>query len=199
MDRPTDAKAYKTKGVELRLLRDASWMPQGRIRRGWLLVEVCLYVGVLVLFNAYPQNVGIWFLTAEQRSFVPLLTSAFEAHLPWLNAWWSLSLLLALAKFGLGRWTMTLRWLDLGLRVFAIDLAVRLLVGGPLLGLEPGLAAGQGLQWASSLHERVAELNASLRLGLGLWLTLTVVRAMQTLLRLVRVAQPGLGPKGTKN
>jgi hypothetical protein len=172
-------------------------MPQGRIQKGWLPVKVCLYVGLLVLFNAYPHRIGIW-LTAEPERFVPLLTPAFRTHLPWLNAWWSLFLLLALAKFGLGRWTLALRWLDLGLRAWAIYLAARLLVGEPLLGLDPAWAVRQGIQLMPSLHEKVAELSASIRLGLSLWLTLTGVRAVQVLLRVVSAAQPGQSSVGAK-
>jgi hypothetical protein len=106
-----------------------------RIHRGWPVVEICGLIAALVLFNAFPEWIGVLVSADDLASFVPLLTPAFQVYLPWLNIWWGLALCLAYAKLFYGRWTMTLRWADLGLCVLRILVLARFLLGGPIVGL----------------------------------------------------------------
>jgi hypothetical protein len=111
------------------------------IRSVWVVAEIGALGALLVLFNLYPYKIGILISAADPASFMPVLAPTFKAHMPWLNAWWGLALLLALAKLAYGHWTLAMRGADLGLRLLGAYVLGRLVFGDPLLGLNP--------QWAS--------------------------------------------------
>jgi hypothetical protein len=98
-------------------------------------VEICILIGVLVLFNAFPEKVGFHNSAVEPYLFVPLLTPAWLPYLPWLNLWWGLALTLALVKLVYGRWTQVLRWADLGVQLLSIIVIASLLLGGGIAGI----------------------------------------------------------------
>ena len=92
-------------------------------------VEICILIGVIVLFNAFPEKVGFYSSVVEPYLFVPLLTPSWMPYVPWLNVWWGLALTLALVKLIYGRWTQALRWADLGVHLLSI-----IVIAGVLLG-----------------------------------------------------------------
>jgi len=104
-----------------------------RIHRAWLIVEMACLIALIVLFNAYPNRIGIIISATDPHSFYPLLAPGFQVHVPWLTLWWGLALCLAVIKFVHGRWSATLRWANLGLNVLGMVVLGRLLRGGPLL------------------------------------------------------------------
>ena len=92
--------------------------------------EICILIGVIVLFNAFPERVGFYSSVVEPYLFVPLLTPSWMPYVPWLNVWWGLALTLALAKLIYGRWTQALRWADLGVHLLSIVVIAGVLLGG---------------------------------------------------------------------
>ena len=96
--------------------------------------EICILIGVIVLFNAFPEKVGFYSSAVEPYLFVPLLTPSWLPCVPWLNVWWGLALILALIKLVYGRWTQTLRWADLGVHLFSIIVIASVLLGGGIAG-----------------------------------------------------------------
>ena len=106
-----------------------------RIYKGWLAVEICGLMAVLILFNAFPQWVGILVSADNLSSFVPLITPEFQVYMPWLNLCWGLALCLAYVELFYGRWTLALRAADLGLCALGILVLCRFLFGGPIVGL----------------------------------------------------------------
>jgi hypothetical protein len=99
----------------------AKALPRGsRINRALIVVEICILLGILVLFNAFPEKVGIYSSAVEPYLFVPLLTPEWLSYVPWLNVWWGLALMLAAIKLVYGRWTRALRWADLGVNLLGI-------------------------------------------------------------------------------
>ena len=155
-----------------------------RIFRVWPVLEICILSVLLVLFNLFPAKVGILISFTDLDSFVPLLAPEFQSHLPWLNLWWGLGLLLAMAKLAVGRWTAELRWADLGICILGAYVLSRLVFGDPIVGLDP--------RWVQkhtpSLHrfdaQAVPFLNVSLKFALGLALGGMVVSTLQKLVRL---------------
>ena len=97
--------------------------------------EICILIGVIVLFNAFPEKVGFYSSAVEPYLFVPLLTPAWLPYLPWLNVWWGLGLTLALVKLVYGCWTQVLRWADLGVQLLSIIVIASLLLGGGIAGI----------------------------------------------------------------
>jgi hypothetical protein len=102
--------------------------PGSRISRVLTLVEICILLGVIVLFNAFPERVGLYSSAVEPYLFVPLLTPEWLSTMPWLNVWWGLALTLALIKLVYGRWTQALRWADLGVHLLSIAILAGVLL-----------------------------------------------------------------------
>ena len=128
------------KGEKGRATARGSW---GRVNRVLTAVEICILIGVMILFNLFPDKVGIYSSAVEPYVFVPLLTPEWLAHVPWLNVWWSLALALALVKLVYGRWTEALRWADLGVHVFSIFVLAGVILGyafagGDFAGVQQG-------------------------------------------------------------
>ena len=97
-------------------------------------VEICILIGVIVLFNAFPEKVGYYSSAVEPYLFLPLLTSAWMPFVPWLNLWWSLALTLALVKLVYGRWTQVLRWADLAVHLLSVIIVASVLLAGGVSG-----------------------------------------------------------------
>ena len=145
----------------------------GRIRRGWLIVEMGCLIAVIVLFNGFPDRIGILISATDPDSFYPLLAPSFQGHVPWLNVWWGLALCLAVIKLVYGRWTSALRWADLGLNVFGMVVLGRLLFGGPIL-------------WSARLDGwPVPVLNVVVKGIIGLSLVSLIVRTARECLQLL--------------
>jgi hypothetical protein len=98
--------------------------------------EICILIGAIILFNAFPEKVGIYSSAVEPYLFVPLLTPAWLPYVPWLNLWWGLALTLALVKLVYGRWTQALRWADLGVHLLSICVLASVLLGGAMDGAD---------------------------------------------------------------
>ena len=105
-----------------------------RINRFFTLVEISILIGVIVLFNLFPEKVGIYSSAVEPYVFVPLLTPEWLPYIPWLNLWWGLALTLALVKLVYGRWTEALRWADLGMHLLSICVLASVILGYTLTG-----------------------------------------------------------------
>ena len=148
-----------------------------RIHRAWLIVEMGCLIALIVLFNAYPNRIGIIVSATDPHSFYPLLAPGFQAHVPWLTLWWGLALCLAVAKFAYNRWTVALRWANLGLNVLGMVVLGRLLLGGPIL-------------WSALLDGwPVPVLNAVVKGVIGLSLVSLIVRTARECLQLL-AAEP---------
>jgi hypothetical protein len=145
----------------------------GRIRRGWLIVEMGCLIALIVLFNGFPDKIGILISATDPHSFYPLLAPGFQVHVPWLTLWWGLALCLAVIKFVYGRWTTALRWASLGLNILGMVVLGRLLLGGPIL-------------WSALLDGwPVPVLNAVVKVIIGLSLVGLFVRTARECLQLL--------------
>jgi hypothetical protein len=122
-----------------------------RINRALTAAEIGILIGVIVLFNAFPEKVGIYNSAVEPYLFIPLLTPAWLSYMPWLNIWWGLALTLALVKLVHGCWTQALRWADLGLHLLGICVLASLILGGAIGGVDSG---GPGTETGASTWVR---------------------------------------------
>lgn len=89
----------------------------------------------LLVFNLYPQLIGISFLKDGQWIIIPALSEAFFRMLPWLNVVWVLGIGLQVMLLRQGRWTAPTRWFDLALKIVGIVIAYVLLKGPSILAL----------------------------------------------------------------
>ncbi len=84
-----------------------------KIKRAELIVEIAFILVGLIIFNFYLGRVGIYTNTNGVWAFTPILTSAFNAYIPWLDLLWVLTIILDTILLGRGAW-------DVGTRIFSI-------------------------------------------------------------------------------
>ncbi|MGB8647249.1 MAG: hypothetical protein WCF84_18570 [Anaerolineae bacterium] len=129
------------------------------------IVEMILILAILVLFNFFPDRIGVVQSLMDPSSFKPLLAPEFQTHMPWLNLYWGLALSLCVLNLTLGRWTLYARWAELGLNALAAYIFLRMALGGSL-SVYPGL-------------------TLLVKLGLAVALIVTGIEIIRKLIRLL--------------
>jgi hypothetical protein len=89
----------------------------------------------LLVFNIYPQILGIYASIGDINEFIPALSDAFFRMLPWINIIWVLSIGLNVFLLRSGRWTPPTRWFEIGLKIAGIVIAYILLIGPSILAI----------------------------------------------------------------
>ncbi|MBN1669114.1 MAG: hypothetical protein JW862_18615 [Anaerolineales bacterium] len=110
----------------------------GRVGLTW---EMGLVLFLMVLFNFFPHKVGAFGLIDSQSWFLPLLSSEFSRYLVGWNLYWALVLANNFAQLILGYRTRVMQWIEIGLMLFSAVLVYWMLVGPPVLGLNPDYLA----------------------------------------------------------
>lgn len=139
-----------------------------RINRVLVAIELCILVSLLVLFNMYPEKAGIYSSVKQPYLFVPLLTPEWLAYMPLLNTWWGLAVVLALVKLTYGRWTLALRWADLGLHLVGIFVIASVIWGVPFAAEVGGASVGVPTLDGSHQHANLLLMGFESALGLVL-------------------------------
>ena len=137
-----------------------------------LVAEIAFTVVALIVFNFFPQIVGLGFLLNDRWTFLPLLSDAFFRYLPFINALWCLQITLNLILLQRGRWETATRWLRFTLTGLGIALAVVLLAGPDLINPVGELMAAAGPDFSASAAKVLTWMP---RLAVKLALFLTVV------------------------
>jgi hypothetical protein len=91
-------------GHKLQTGDDAEWDPYSlepveepdRIKRPELVAGIVWYAILIVLFNFFPQWIGMVDTIAPEGVFIPLLSPEFAVFIHWLTAYWILGILLNL-------------------------------------------------------------------------------------------------------
>lgn len=150
------------------------------------IVEVIFTFLALLLFNFYPQFIGILSFHEGQWRFVPVLSENFFRYLPWLNLVWVLLAarsLLALRQTGGEK---VIHWFSAAVSVANIAMLLALASGMPvqtLVELRSGsmVAAGYAPQTAATLEGLTPLMNIGV-------LVLIWVLVVQEALRLAKTA-----------
>jgi hypothetical protein len=128
--------------------------------RAQAVFNICALVILLLLFNYYPQRVGIWVNGLDADSYLPVLSPAFfDLTLPWLNLCWILALGLNIAHLSLGRWTLATRLADLALAFIALNLVVSMIFGPSIFAVNTS---------ATSLDSASVSVAEAIAAGLSL-------------------------------
>lgn len=163
-----------------------------RIRVGWVIVRLCVLVAAVILFNFFPERVGVLVSATDPHSFVPVLAPDFCTNMPWLNLWWGLALLLEMAHLYLRRWLPLTRWADLALGLVAGRVLLQVMLQGPILvSPESAAAAWSQLLTLPPAWEQsgVAVLDLLIRGGLALAILGIAVDTLQKLYHLLPASQ----------
>ena len=168
LDQSIDQQPKTSRAVRIHVGRDDA----DRIQRVWVAGEMIVILAVIVLFNFFPDKVGVLVSLTDPQSFIPLLAPEFMDHLAWLNLWWGLALLLAGAKLIIGRWRTAMRWAEIGLQFFAGFILFRLVMGGPIVGINSAWAGPVSGFWADQV---IPVLNVSVKIALSVSLFTTLL------------------------
>jgi hypothetical protein len=111
--------------------KDKEWDPHSlkaisqpdKIKRGDLIVEIFFSLVGLIIFTFYIDRVGIYNNINGLWTFTPILTSAFNTYIPWLDLFWVLTILLDALVLRKGSWEMGARIFSILMNVFSIGLA----------------------------------------------------------------------------
>ena len=173
--------------------QEGEWNPRSlppvedreRIELGSVIAEVVLCIIALIVFNFFPQWVGVGFRSSIDGApaawhAMPLLAPVFfEVYLPWLNVLWVAQIALNVVLLRQGRWRIATRIVDLVLTVFGGFILARMVLGPALLTME-------AVRPESLRQTLETILLPLLRLALVIGLVGTVVEVVQKLIRVFR-------------
>jgi hypothetical protein len=133
----------------------------GRVRPGVLVAKIYAAVAVLVLFNFYPNVIGVWTNSGLTR-FLVIPLSAVGVHVPlWLlNVWLAGNILLKTEVLRQGTWTRESRWAQVGLATLGLVVFLAALGSSHLGQLDTDFLASVGL---SASDPQVAALSQASR------------------------------------
>lgn len=136
-----------------------------------LIVSMLAILATAVLFNFFPEKVGIFRTATDVTSFTPVLAPEFSVHLPWLNLWWALAFSLCLVRLWMKRWTPALRWADMLLGFFGAYVLARMVLGSEELFLSSiGDALGRYILAFPALALTFSSVRKLQELVNGRWL-----------------------------
>jgi hypothetical protein len=170
LDQSIDRQPKNSRAVRIHVGRDDT----DHIQRVWVAGEMIVILAAIILFNFFPEKIGVLGSLTDPRSFIPLLAPEFLDHLAWLNLWWGLALLLGGAKLIIGRWRTAMRWAGIGLQFFAGFILFRLVMGGPIVGINSAWAGAVSGFWADQV---IPVLNVSVKIALSVSFFTTLLGA----------------------
>ena len=109
-----------------------------RVSMSEMIFSIIFTAAALIIFNFYPQIIGIW--NIENGSWVQIagLSEAFFRYLPWINLSGILTIALDIWLLRQGTWKTANRWMHIGLQVVSIGIATAMLHGPALLSFFDG-------------------------------------------------------------
>jgi hypothetical protein len=110
----------------------------GQAKMGEAIVSIIFTSAALIIFNFYPQIIGIWNLENGTWTQMAGLSEAFFRYLPWINLAGVLTIALHLWLLRTEVWSMLTRLLHIVLQIIGIAIAAAMLRGPSLLTFYPG-------------------------------------------------------------
>lgn len=137
---------------------DEDWSPEeltaepdpDEVRPWEPIVTIAFTLLALLVFNFYPQILGIYFFSGEVSVFIPALSEAFFRMLPWINVTWLLGIGLNAWLLRQGRWTPAARWFEIALKIAGIVIAYLLLQGPSILVLDAAALVKAGIETSAA-------------------------------------------------
>lgn len=176
-----------------RKLKVASKPESEPFKPAGLVVDIVMTLIALALFNSFQQQIGIYSFNGSQWTFVPVLTAAFFAYVPYMSVLWALEVALKGSVLAAGRWTETTRWLQIGLKVLSIGLLYVILTGPEIVSVPVEAIINPGsVEFPMQLSYWI---NLSVRLSLGIALVVSIIETVVTTIKLLfpRKVLPAMG------
>jgi hypothetical protein len=166
--------------------------PEKEFKPWELIVDLIFTIIVIVLFNVYPDKVGLYYVASLGDTpvhFLPVLTAEFFRYMPFFNVLWGLKVALDVYLLSQRTWTGGTRWAQIALSVLTMGVLFSLLVGAPVLEVtsQALLTAGWSAELVNAFPAFLWELGyTGLRALFGLLIVLELVNVGQQVRLLVR-------------
>jgi hypothetical protein len=95
-----------------------------------VLINMAFISAFALLFNIFPEKVGVLRSAMDPSSFTPLLGAGYKIYMPALNLWWGMAFALNAYYLFTARRTSTTRWLGVSLNVYLVILLIWMSLGG---------------------------------------------------------------------
>jgi hypothetical protein len=149
--------------LEKEVEEEATWDPKSlekepdpdQVKPSELIIEILFMVAALVIFNLYPNIVGIGFVTDGKWFFAPALSEAFFTYLPWINILAFLQIMLNLVLMRQGVWQVATRLFHITLEIAGVILAFFMVTGPSLINLSGEALANTSIGEAWPVMERI--------------------------------------------
>ena len=115
-----------------------------KVKRGELITEIVFTLLALIVFTFYLDRVGIYNFSDGRWTFTPILTSAFNAYIPWLALLWILTIILDAIVLRKRSWDVGTRIFSILVNAFNIGIAASLMTHIPYLYTFKGALGLQG-------------------------------------------------------
>ena len=148
------------------------------------IATIIFTVAGLVLFNLYPNVVGLAFNTDGVWTFIPILSKAFFTYLPWINLLGVLQIIFNLYQLRQATWTLFTRLGRIALELCTISLAVAMLKGPSLIDLGVEKFAGTPLAGSAGVFTKMFGFLPNL--VLSIIIIVSIVEVVQSIYKLVR-------------
>jgi hypothetical protein len=156
-----------------------------RVNTGNLIGEIVFTVAALLIFNFYPQILGVGFPVDGKWVFIPVLAAVFFTYLPWLNLHWGLELIQNAILLRDGRWQPATRWLSVAVGLFGIGITYAILQGPSIVALTTESLRVVGISDPSAAVGLTNLIDACVRLGLIVAIIVQVIQVSVTVYRLL--------------
>jgi uncharacterized membrane protein YuzA (DUF378 family) len=157
-----------------------------QVKRGDLIAEVIFTFIALIIFNFYYDRIGIYNNTNGVWTFIPIMTDAFKAYIPWLDMLWILTIVLDLLVLRKGVWQTGTRVLAILVSGLNIAILVNLIQSVPMLFTLEG-----ALGYWGSMGILKSLINQFLIIAMVIGIIASVVKIIQMLLG---IAKSKIGP-----
>ncbi|MFZ2096303.1 MAG: hypothetical protein WAV05_06660 [Anaerolineales bacterium] len=162
--------------------RSLKAIPQpDKIKRGELITEIFFTLVGLIVFTFYFDKIGIYNNVNGQWSFTPILTSAFNAYIPWLDLLWILTIVLDAILLRRGSWEMGTRVFSILVNAFSIGISASILTNIQYLYTIRGALGELGAE--GIIH---SVFNQALILALSIAIIVSAVKILKNIWRMIR-------------
>lgn len=173
---------------------DKDWNPRDlpdvedadQVKIGEHVAEMVFIVLGLILFNFYPQYIGIYGFTDNQRFFAPLLSDAFFSYMPWINLLWGLQFALDVWLVQQRRWQFGSRLILMAVKAGNAVLAYAMLKGPSIVGLTADVLVSE-MHFTADAAQSLAMLIAQVvKWGLIIGIIAGAFDAIKTFVQMVK-------------
>jgi hypothetical protein len=120
-----------------------------------VIATIIFTVAGLVIFNLYPDLIGLFLFSDGETAFIPLLSDAFFRYLPWINLLGVLQIGFSLFQLRQRTWTTFTRLVNIAIEIGSVVLAATMLAGPSLIDISPERLAGTPLAEAAEVLSKV--------------------------------------------